>query len=61
MTGSVVMQQPCVHNLWPDTMNPFSESFKDLTIVLFINCLYLRRKFLMNNTLTVKKDKLAWI
>jgi len=56
VTGSIVaMQHPSVHNLWPDTMNPFSESFKDLTIALFINCLYLRYKFLMNNTLTVEK------
>ena len=40
VTGSVVMMQhPSVRNLWPDTMNPFSEPFKDLTIVLFINCL----------------------
>jgi hypothetical protein len=34
--GIVVMQNPRVRNLWPDTMNPFSESFKDLTIVLII-------------------------
>jgi len=34
VTGStVVMQHPSVRNLWLDTMNPFSESFKDLTIV----------------------------
>ena len=56
VTGSiVVMQHPSVRNLWPDTMNPFSESFKDLTIVLFINCLSLRHEFLMNNALTVEK------
>jgi len=37
MTGSVVlMQHPSVHNLWPDTMDPFSESFKDLTIIPII-------------------------
>ena len=36
VTGSVVvMQHPSVRNLWPDT-NPFSESFKDLTIVPLI-------------------------
>jgi len=40
-------------------MNPFSESFKDLMIVLFINCLSLRHEFLMNNALTVEKNKLA--
>jgi len=49
------MQHPSVPNLWPDTMNPFSESFKDLTKVLFINCSSLRHKFLMNNALTVEK------
>ena len=55
MTGSVVMMQhPRVCNLWPDTMNPFSESFKDFMIVLFIKCLSLRHEF-MNNTLTVEK------
>jgi len=55
VTGSVVvMQHPSVRNLRPDT-NPFSESFKDLTIVVFINCLSLRYEFLMNNTLTVEK------
>ena len=37
MTGSfVVMQHPSVRNLWPGMMNPFSESFKDLTIVPII-------------------------
>ena len=62
MTGSVVvMQHPSVRNLWPDSINPFSESLKDLTIVLFINCLFLRHEFLMNNPLTVGKNKLAWI
>jgi len=56
VTGSiVVMQHLKVRNLWPDTMNPFSESFKDLTIVLFINCLSLRHEFLMNNALIVEK------
>jgi len=36
VTGSVVvMQHPNVRHLWPDMLNPFSESFKDLTIVLF--------------------------
>ena len=57
----VVMQRPSFRNLWPDTMNPFSESFKDLTIVLLINCLSLRRELLMNNTLTVEKNILGWI
>ena len=33
----------------------FSELFKDLTIVLFINGLSLRHEFHMNNTLTVEK------
>jgi len=51
----VVMQHPSARNLWPDTINPLSESFKDLTIVLFINCLSLRHEFLMNNALTVEK------
>ena len=61
MTGSiVVMQHLKVRNLWPDTMNPFSESFKDLTIVLFINCLSLRHELHMNKALTVEKTKLAW-
>ena len=37
VTGSVVvMQHPRVRNLWPDTMNPFSESFKDHTLVPII-------------------------
>jgi len=49
------MQHPSVRNLWPDMMNPFSESFTDLTMVLFIKCLSLRHEFLMNNTLTVEK------
>jgi len=61
VTGSVVvMQHPSVRNLWPDMKNPFSESFKKHTIVLFIDCLFLRHEFLMNKTLTVKKKK-AWI
>jgi len=56
VTGSfVAMQLPGVRNLWPDTMNSFSESFKDLTIVPFITCLYLGHEFLLNNTLTVEK------
>jgi len=45
----VVMQHPSVRNLWLDTINPFSESLKELTIVLFINCLFLSHEFLMNN------------
>jgi hypothetical protein len=45
-----------VRNLRPDTMNLFSESVKDLTIVMFINCLSLSHEFLMNNTLTSKKQ-----
>ena len=44
-----------VHNLWPDMMNPFSESFVDFTIVLLIKCLSLRHEFLMNTSLTVEK------
>ena len=57
MAGSiVVMQHPSVRNLWPDTLNPFSESFKDLAMVLFINCLSLRHEFLMNNDLTDEKQ-----
>ena len=56
MTGSVVvMLYPSVPSLWPDTLDPYSESFKDLTIVLLVNCLSLRQEFLMNNTLTVGK------
>ena len=51
-----MMQHPKVHKFWLETMNPFSESFKDLTIVLLINCLSLRHKILMNNTLTVEKQ-----
>ena len=51
----VVIQNPSVRNLWPDTMNPFSESYKDLTIVMLINYLSLRHKFPVNNTLTVEK------
>ena len=58
VTGNVVvMQHPSVSNLWPETMNPFSVSFKDLTIVLSVNSLSLGHEFLMNNTLTVKKKK----
>jgi len=50
----VVMEHPSVSSLWPDTMNTFSKPFKDLTTVLFINCLSLRHEFLMN-ILTVEK------
>ena len=46
----MVMQHPIVRNLWPNRMNSFSESLKDLTIVMLINCLSLRHEFLMNNT-----------
>ena len=35
--------------------DPFSESFKDLAIVLFLNCLSWRHEFLMNNAFTVEK------
>ena len=56
VTDSVAaMEHPIVLALWPDTLNPFSESFRDLMIILLINCLSLRHKFLMNNTLTVRK------
>ena len=56
VTGSiVVMQHPSVRNPWPDTMNSFSELFKDM-IILFINRLSLRHEFLLNNALTVKKQ-----
>ena len=56
LTGRVVvLQHPSVRNVWPDTMNPFAESFKDLTIVLLINCLSLRHQFLTNSTLTVER------
>ena len=56
VTGSiVVMQRPSVRNLWPNTTNPFSESFKDFTIIQFINCLSWMHEFLMNNALTVEK------
>ena len=56
VTGSVVVwQHPSARNLWPDTMNPFSESFKEPTIVLLLNCLSLKHQFLMNNTSTVGK------
>jgi len=51
----VVMEHPIVRNLCPDTLNPFSESFKERTVVLFNNCLSLRHDFLMNNTLVVEK------
>ena len=54
----VVMQYPNVRNLWPDTTNPFSQSFKDLTIVPFINCLSLRHEFNMDNNLTFIFDLL---
>jgi len=53
----VVVQQPLVRSLWPDTMNPYSESFKGLTIVLF-SCLSLRHEFLSNNTLTLEKEQI---
>ena len=60
VTGSVVvMQHPCVCNLWLDTMNPFSESFKDLTIVLLIVCPYARIPY--EQHLDCWKNKLAWI
>ena len=44
VTGSIVMMQhPSVNNLWPDTMNPFSESrtvwrfkFSSLLIILTV-------------------------
>ena len=42
VTGSiVVMQHPSVRNLWPDTMNPFSESwtvwrFKFHTVLIIL-------------------------
>jgi hypothetical protein len=56
VTGSiVVIQHPSVGSLWPDTKNPFYESCKYLTIVLFINRLSLRHEFEMNNALTVEK------
>ena len=55
VTGSAVMQHPSVRSLWSDTMKPFPESFKGLTIVLLINCLSLRHEFLVNDTLTVGK------
>ena len=54
MERFAVMQHPTVRSLWQDTMNPFSESLKDLGIVLLINCLSLRHEFRVNNTWTVE-------
>jgi len=52
VTGSVVvMQHPNVRNLWPDMMNPFSESFKDLTIVPIILTVKLRSDLTTDLTL----------
>jgi len=52
VTGSIVVtQHPSVHNLWPDTMNPFSESFKDLMIVPII--LAVKRRSDLTRALTL--------
>jgi hypothetical protein len=52
--GSVfVLQHPSVCILWPDIMNPFSESFKDLMIIFFIKCLSLNNEFLMNSVILI--------
>ena len=52
MTESVVvMQRPSVRSLWPNTMNPFSETFKDLTIVPII--LTVKRRSDLTRALTL--------
>jgi len=57
VTGSIVVMY--VASKCPQSLaghdETFSESFKDLTIVLFISCLSLRHEFLMNYALTVEK------
>ena len=53
------MQRPSVRSLWPDTMNPFSESFKDLTIVLLVNCLSLRRQIRHERHLDCRKKQIS--
>ena len=49
------MEQPIVRNGWSHANNPFSKSFKNLTVIKLINNLSLKHKFYMDNPLTVKK------
>jgi len=59
--GIVVMEHPIVRNSWSHANNSFSYSFKHLTLIKLINSLSLRHKFGMDDPLTVKRSRLAWI
>ena len=54
--GRFVVQHPCACNAWSHTCHPFPESFKDFPIKKsLIDSLSWWHKFLVNDTLTVKK------
>ena len=53
--GFVVVQHPCACNAWSQTCHPFPEYFKDFPIKSLINSLSWWHKFLVDDTLTVKK------
>jgi len=53
--GVVVVQHPCVRNVWSHTCHPFPESFKDFPIKSLIDSLSWWHKFLVDDPLTVKK------
>jgi len=55
--GVVVVQHPSAFNAWSHTCHPFPESFKDFPIKSLIDSLYWWYKFLVDDSLTVRKKK----
>ena len=55
--GVVVVQHPSVCNAWSHKCHPFPESFKYFLIKSLIDSLSRWYKFLVDDPLTVKKNK----
>ena len=53
----VVVQHPSACNAWSHTCNSFPEAFKDFPIKRWIDSLSWWHKFLVDEPLTVKKNK----
>jgi len=55
--GVVVVQHPSVFNAWSHMCHPFPEFFKDFPIKSLIDSLSWWHRFLVDDSLTVKKKK----
>jgi len=49
------MQHPVVFDVWSHTHDPFSNSFKNLSVKVLINPLALRHKLFVNDSPAIKK------